>query len=76
MYQGSAGGRSVRSVAFDGTRVLWTDCAFPAGSGCAVRKYDGGTTRTVSFGTVGAENVVGDATAMFWSDTLPKRYGH
>jgi putative hemolysin len=56
--------------------MLWTDCATPSGSACAVRKYQSGRTYVVSSGGAGAQNVLGDAASMFWSDSLPKRYVH
>ncbi len=75
-YQDPTVGRSVTSVAFDGARMLWTDCASTGGSACAVRKYQSGRTIVVSSGGAGARNVLGDAGSMFWSDSLPKRYVH
>jgi hypothetical protein len=75
-YQTLARTRSVRSVAFDGRRVLWADCTYPSSTDCFVRIFDRGTRYIVGRGTVGADNVLGDATAMFWSDSLPKRYVH
>jgi hypothetical protein len=75
-YQTLWGARSVRSVAFDGSRVLWADCAYPTGTNCIVRKFENGRTVLPSSGTVGADNLLGDATAMFWSDPQPKRYVH
>jgi hypothetical protein len=75
-HQNPIAGRSVRSVSYDGSRVLWTDCANPGGGSCAVRKRQGSTTTVVSSGGVGVDNVQGDAGAMFWSDPLPKRYVH
>ena len=65
----------MRSVAFDGTRVLWAVCT-SSGTNCIVRKWENGKIMLPSSGTVGVDNVLGDATAMFWSETLPKRYVH
>lgn len=77
IHQWPIPGRSTRSVSFDGTRVLWTDCASPGGNWCYVRKRQGGTTTTVSSGGVGASNIQGDASAMFWSDAGGlKKYVH
>lgn len=75
-FQGATAGRSVTSVGWDGARMLWTDCATPGGSACAVRKHQAGRTIVVSSGGAGAQNVLGDAGSMFWSDALPKRYVH
>jgi hypothetical protein len=81
IYWGDAGGavrshvRVTTSVYFDGTRVLWTDCG-SSGNQCSVRKRQGGTTTIVSSGGVGAGNVQGDATAMFWGDHSVRKYVH
>jgi hypothetical protein len=74
-YQTLAGWRPVRSVAFDGSRVLWADCT-TSGTNCIVRKWENVRKVLPSSGTVGVDNVLGDATAMFWSDNQPKRYVH
>jgi hypothetical protein len=75
-YQSALTGRRAWSVSFDGSRVLWTDCTYPNGNGCAVRKRQSGFTTTVASGGVGADNVQGDASAMFFSDSLLKKYVH
>jgi hypothetical protein len=76
VIQGPIAGRRAWSVSFDGARVLWTDCAYPNGNGCLVRKREGATTTIVDSGGVGAGNVQGDASAMFWSDGALKKAGH
>jgi hypothetical protein len=75
-YQSPISGRRVWSVSFDGSRVLWTDCTYPNGNGCAVRKRQSLWTTTVASGGVGADNVQGDSGAMFYSDSLLKKYVH
>ncbi len=75
-YQTLRGTRVVRSVAFDGTRVLWADCAYPTNTNCIVRKFQNGSTSFATSGVVGADNVLGDATQMFWSDSVLRRYVH
>lgn len=75
-HQRPIANRKVWSVSFDGTRMLWTDCSYPSGSNCHVRKRSGATTTIVRSGGVGADNVQGDARSMFWSDSQLKRYGH
>jgi hypothetical protein len=65
IHQAAVADRETRSVSFDGTRVLWTDCT-ESGNPCNVRKRQGGTTTTVASGEVGSDNVQGDASAMFW----------
>lgn len=67
-YQSPISGRSVTSVSFDGTRVLWTDCPSVGGNGCDVRKRQNGVTSIVSSSGVGASYVQGDASMMFWGD--------
>lgn len=67
-YQESADGRVATSVGFDGTRVLWTDCA-TGNVQCAVRKHEGGLVTTVSSGVVGAGKLQWDAGRMFWGQT-------
>ena len=74
-HQAPIGGRRASSVFFDGTRVLWTDCAYPNGNACAVRKRQWSATWSLSVG-VGAGNVQGDAGAMFWGDPQLKKYIH
>ena len=76
VHQGPSPGRRTWSVSFDGARVLWSDCAYPNGNGCLVRKRDGATTTVADSGGVGARNVQGDAGAMFWSDTALKKAAH
>ncbi len=63
-------------MSFDGTRMLWTDCAYPNGSNCNVRKRSGSTTTIVRSGGVGADNVQGDSRTLFWTDSPLKRDGH
>jgi hypothetical protein len=75
-YQSPISGRRASSVSFDGTRVLWTDCTYPNGNGCAVRKRQSLWTTTVATGGVGADNVQGDASAMFFSDSQLKKHVH
>jgi hypothetical protein len=75
-YQGALAGRRTWSVSYDGSRVLWTDCTYPNGNGCAVRKRQSWVTTTVASGGVGADNVQGDSGAMFYSDSLLKKYVH
>jgi hypothetical protein len=75
-HQKPIANRKVWSVSFDGTRMLWSDCSYPNGSNCAVRKRSGGTTTIVRSGGVGADNVQGDARTMFWADSQLRRYGH
>ncbi len=75
-HQGSLTGRRAWSVHFDGSRVLWSDCTYPNGNGCAVRKRQSIFTTTVSTGGVGASNVQGDASAMFFTDSNLKKYVH
>ena len=68
VHQQPLAGRLVKSVSFDGTRVLWTDCNSSIGTAdCAVRKRQGGATTTVSTGESFSADVQGDATAMYWS---------
>lgn len=64
-YQGVLTGRHAESASFDGTRVLWSDCS-NSGNNCFVRKFQGGSVSVVSTGSVGAGDVQGDASAMFW----------
>ena len=75
-HQGALTGRRAWSVSFDGSRVLWSDCTYPNGNGCAVRKRQSIFTTTVSTGGVGASNVQGDASAMFFTDSSLKKYVH
>jgi hypothetical protein len=75
-HQGALSGRRAWSVSWDGSRVLWTDCTYPNGNGCAVRKRQWAYTTTVSSGGVGASNVQGDAGAMFFSDSTLKKFVH
>lgn len=74
--QGALSGRRAWSVAYDGSRVLWTDCSYPDGNGCAVRKRQSLWTTTVASASVGARNVEGDAWAMFFSDSALKKFVH
>ena len=74
-YQGPISGRRAWSVSFDGSRVLWTDCTYPNGNGCAVRKRQSCGRRGRQRRRRGG-NVQGDAGAMFWSDSLLKKYVH
>jgi hypothetical protein len=67
-HQTPIAGRDVTSVGFDGARVLWTDCAEPGNTSCAVRKRQGGTTTTISSGSVGAGHLQFDAASLYWGD--------
>jgi hypothetical protein len=76
-YQSAGTTRAVASVSFDGTRVLWSDFLKSTGNSYATRKFQGGTTTTVSSGGVGGTDVQGDAGAMFWGDVSGvKKFTH
>lgn len=53
-------------MGFDGSRVLWTDCAAPGRTECAARKQENGVTTTVSSGIDDAGHLQWDATSMYW----------
>jgi hypothetical protein len=68
-YQQPRTGRTVTSVGFDGSRVLWIDCQTSGLTPCAVRKRQNGTTTTVGSGIDRARHLQWDATAMYWGQT-------
>jgi hypothetical protein len=68
LYQPPVPGREVRSVGYDGLRVLWGSCT-PAGNACRVTERRGTVTSSIAFGGVGVTGVQGDAAALFWGDT-------
>jgi hypothetical protein len=60
-------GRRVNSVAFDGRRVIWSDCGV---SNCAVRWYHLGFRFTVPSGAAtGVHDLQGDSAGMYWADS-------
>ncbi len=67
-YQASIAGKDVSSVGWDGSRVLWTDCAQPGSNGCRVMKRQGATTQTLSAGGVGIGFLQWDAASLYWGD--------
>jgi hypothetical protein len=75
-YQSPLVGRRTSSVFFDGTRVLWLDCAIPNNDACAARKHQGSATTTVDTGGVNATDVKGDAVAMYFSFPTLWKYVH
>ena len=68
-YRQPSTGRTVASVGFDGSRVLWIDCQASGLTPCAVRKRQNGTTTTVSSGVPHAGHLQWDATTMYWGRT-------
>ena len=67
-YQGAQALRQITSVGFDGSRVLWTDCAVPGFNQCMVKKSQNGATTVVSRGSVGAGHLQWDTASMYWTD--------
>ena len=76
VHQAPIAGRSSTTVSYDGTRVLWADCAMPGSYGCKVQKREGAITTTVKTGGVGARNIQGDASTMFWTEGGVWKYVH
>ncbi len=74
IYQ-AATGRSISSVSFDGTRVLWS--GQNADLSYHVRTWRTGVVSGVARLSYPAQNVQGDATAMFWTGVFGTyRYTH
>jgi hypothetical protein len=66
-HQSTSFTRSVTSVSFDGSHVLWTDCS---ASNCSVRSQSGNSAPVLlDIACCGVmREVLGDATATFWTD--------
>ncbi|HEX6738003.1 MAG TPA: hypothetical protein VF310_07030 [Vicinamibacteria bacterium] len=76
-HQVSTAGRRVNSVGFDGTRVMWTECAKPDGNECRVRKKEWFGKVTVASGGVGSDNLQWDSGHMYWGEGSGlKKYTH
>lgn len=67
-YQGAQALRQITSVGFDGSRVLWTDCAVPGFNQCMVKKSQNRATTVVFEGSVGAGHLQWDTASMYWTD--------
>jgi len=67
-YQASIAGRDVTSVGWDGSRVLWTDCAQPGNTSCRVMKRQAGINQTLSASGVGNGFLQWDTASLYWGD--------
>ena len=76
-YQAPSAGRSVTSVGWDGSRVLWSDCLQPGNTNCTIKMREGGITRIVTSGQVGVGHLQWDATSIYWGDvSYLRKYVH
>ncbi len=69
-YQNPTSGLSVRSLSYDGSRILWGDC----GSVCTVRSHLGSMTTVLATGLINAGDVQGDSTETVWTNGYIYRY--
>ena len=76
-YQAPSAGRSVTSVGWDGSRVLWSDCLQPGNTNCTIKEREGGVTRIVTSGQVGVGHLQWDAASIYWGDvSYIRKYVH
>jgi len=76
-FQAPSAGRTVTSVGWDGSRVLWSDCLQPGNTNGTIKEREGGITRVVASGQVGVGHLQWDAASIFWGDvSYLRRYVH
>jgi hypothetical protein len=67
-FQTPSAGRTVTSVGWDGSRVLWSDCLQPGNTNGTIKEREGGITRVVASGQVGVGHLQWDAASIYWGD--------
>jgi hypothetical protein len=76
-FQMPSAGRTVTSVGWDGSRVLWSDCLQPGNTNGTIKERAGGITRVVASGQVGVGHLQWDAASIYWGDvSYLRKYVH
>lgn len=76
-YQNPVAGRSATQVGFDGTRVLWVDCANSGPWSCVIKSKTGNFRPAIVFTGGAVANLQWDAASLYWHDTSSiRRFDH